>query len=115
MMHVGQGAAPIGVGGEVPFEPPHLGGAGAAADLSLPAVAVEGDEVPAPQVVGVVALIGVSGGFPEVVEVRLGSFGVVLVVAWGGPRAVLEAAPGGVVALVEVLRRPVRVGVVAQG
>ena len=71
--------------------------------------------MPVTQVVGVVALIGVFGGLPEVPEIPLGIFRVVLVVARGGPGAVLEAAPGGIVALVEVLGRPVRVGIVAQG
>ena len=41
--------------------------------------------------------------------------GVVVVVAGDGLGAILEPAPGGVVALLEVLSRPVWVGLVAQG
>jgi hypothetical protein len=59
----------VGVGGEVLFEPQPLGGAGTAADLSLSTVAVEGDYVPASQVVGVVPFAGIASRFPEVVEV----------------------------------------------
>src|SRR5215213_9132612 len=116
MVHVGQGALPlISCGGEVLLEPLRLGGAGTAADLSLPAVAVEGDYVPAPQVVGVVALIGVSGSITEVVEVASGPFGFVLVVSRDGLGALLELSPARLVALPEVLGRPIWVGVVAQG
>jgi len=68
VVEVGKGTRLLVVGGEVLLEPPSLGGAGTAAQLSLPAVAVEGDYVPAPQVVGIVALIGVSSSLPEVVE-----------------------------------------------
>jgi hypothetical protein len=71
--------------------------------------------VPGPQIVGVVALIGVSGGITEVVKIPFRSFGDVLVVAGRGRGAVLEATPDGIVALVEVFGGPVRVGVVAQG
>src|SRR5919112_342413 len=97
MVHVGQSALPLisGVGGEVILEPLRLGGAGTATDLSShSAVAVEGDYVPAPQVVGVVTLIRVSGGITEVVEVASGPFGFVFVVSKGGPSALFELSPG---------------------
>jgi hypothetical protein len=71
----------IRVGGEILLEPLPLGGAGTAADLCLPAVAVEGDYVPASKIVGVVALIGISGRLTEVVEVASCPLGFVLVVA----------------------------------
>jgi hypothetical protein len=71
--------------------------------------------VPGPKVVGVVALIGVSCGLPEVVEVSSCPFGVVLVISGAGPGARLELAPGRVVALGKVFGRPLWVGVVAQG
>src|SRR5687768_14953097 len=114
-MEVGKGTRLLAVGGEVLLEPPPLGRAGTAADLSLSTVAVEGDYVPGSQVVGVVALIGVSGRLPEAVEVASSPFGFVVVVSGGGPGAVLEQSPGRIVALVEVFGRPVRVGVVAEG
>src|SRR3712207_3691351 len=115
MVHVGQRAGFVLVGGEVRLEPPPLRRGSLTASWHLLAVAVEGDEVPGPYVEGVVALLGVSGGLPEVLEVPLGSLRVVVVVAGGGLGAALEAAPGGLVALLEVLGRPVRVGVVAKG
>src|SRR5919107_4516186 len=116
MVHVGQSALPLisGVGGEVLLEPLRLGGAGTAADLFNSTVAVEGDYVPAPQVIGVVTLIGVSCSLTEVLEVACCPFGFVLVVAWDGLGALLEAPPGGVVALLEVRLRALGVGLIAQ-
>jgi hypothetical protein len=69
VVEVGKGTLLLVVSGEVLFEPTPLGGAGAAADLSLSAVAVEGDYVSASQLVRVVSFVGVSGGITEVVEV----------------------------------------------
>jgi hypothetical protein len=69
VVEVGKGTRLLVVGGEVLLEPPSLGGAGTAAELCLSTVAVEDEYVPGPMVVGVVALIGVSGGITEVVEV----------------------------------------------
>src|SRR5215208_161554 len=117
MVHVGQSALPlISVGGEVLLEPLRLGGARTATDLSSHStVAVEGDYVPAPQVVGVVTLIRISCSLPEVVEVACCPFGFVFVVSEGGPGALLELSPGRLVAVPEVLSRSVWVGVVAQG
>src|SRR5918994_4199024 len=115
MVEVGKGTRRFVVVGEVLLKPPHLGGARTATDLSLSTVAVEGDYVPGPKVVGVVALIGVSCGLPEVVEVSSCPFGFVLVVPRDGSGALLELSPGRLVALLEVLGRSVRVGVVAQG
>ena len=69
VVEVGKGTLLLVVGGEVLLELPPLGGAETAADLSHSTVAVEGDYVPGPQVVGVVALIRISGCLPEVVEV----------------------------------------------
>jgi hypothetical protein len=49
VVEVGKSTRLLVVGGEVLLEPPPLGGAGAAADLSLSTVAVEGDYVPGPR------------------------------------------------------------------
>src|SRR5918992_815457 len=69
VVEVDKGTHLFVVGGEVLFEPTPLGGAGTAADLSLSTVAVEGDEVPASQVVGVVPFAGIASRCAEVVEV----------------------------------------------
>jgi len=68
VVEVGKGTLLLVVGGEVLLEPPPLGGAETAAE-HLSTVAVEGDEVPASQVVRVVSFVGVSCGITEVVEV----------------------------------------------
>jgi hypothetical protein len=69
VVEVGKGTCLLFVGGEVLLEPPTLGRARTAADLSLSTVTVEGDEVPASQVVGVVTFVGIASCSPEVVEV----------------------------------------------
>src|SRR5215211_1469310 len=51
----------------------------------------------------------------EVLEVGFGPFGPVVVVARDGPGALLESAPGGIVALGELLSRSMLVGEVAHG
>src|SRR5918998_5929504 len=99
-MEVGKGTRLRVVGGEVLFEPPALGGTRTAAEL-LSTVAVERDDVPASQVVRVVPFVGVSGGITEVVEVGRGSSGFVLVISECWPCALLELAPGRLVALLE--------------
>jgi hypothetical protein len=71
--------------------------------------------VPGSDVVGVVALLGVARGLPEVLEVASGPFGVVLVVAGDGLGAPLEAPPRRLVASLEVRCRAPRVRVVVQG
>src|SRR3989304_2246493 len=85
----------------------------AAADLG--ALAVEGDEVPGPQVVAVVTLAGITGGGAEVAEVAGRAGGVVFVVAGHRKRTGLAGAPGRVVAIGELAGGPVGVDVVAQG
>src|SRR5215213_7981900 len=89
VVEVGKGTRLLFVGGEVLLEPPTLGRARTAAE-HLTTVAVEGDEVPASQVVGVVTFVGIASCSPEVVEVASGPFGAVLVVAGAGPGAILE-------------------------
>ncbi len=91
-----------------------MGGAGTAADLFNSAIALEGDYVPAPQVVGVVTLIGVSCSLPEVLEVACCPFGFVLVIAWDGLGALLEAPPRRPVAFLKVRLRALGVGLIAQ-
>src|SRR3989304_929111 len=100
-------AVPVGedvfqlVSREVLPQPGLLGGAGiAAADLG--AFAVEGDEVPGPKVVAVVALAGVASGGAEVIEVAGGTKGVVIVVAGHRARTVLAGAPGRGIAVGEL-------------
>ena len=115
MMHIGQGTGFVLVGCEVGLEPPDLRGDEAAAAYLQAFVAVEGHDVPSGEVVGIVALGGVAGGILEVIEVPFGAFGLVFVVAGDRKGAVLEPAPGRVVALAVVLGRPLLVGVVAQG
>jgi hypothetical protein len=66
-------------------------------------VAIEGHDVPSGEVVGIVALGGVAGGIPEVTELPLSVPRKVLVVAGDRKGAVLEPAPGRVVALAVVL------------
>src|SRR5919112_1748194 len=76
---------------------------------------IQGDYVPLPAVVGVVALGGVSGRRAEVAVVAGGSQRVVLVISYAGPGAGFVAAPGGVVAIGELATRAIFVGVVAGG
>jgi hypothetical protein len=70
--------------------------------------------VPAPQVVGVVTFIGVSCSLPEVLEVACCPFGFVLVIAWDGLGALLEAPPRRPVAFLKVRLRALGVGLIAQ-
>src|SRR5215212_324468 len=70
---------------------------------------VEGDDVPPPQVVGVVALLRIARSRAEVAEVAGCPRGVVLVVAGGGPGTRLEASPGRIVAIVKLARGAVLV------
>jgi len=113
MVHISEGAQRLVVGGEVLLEPPRLGGTRATANLL--AVAVEGDYVPGPKVVGVVASLRVACGLTEILEVASGPFGVVLVVAGDGLGASLEPPPRRLVAFLEVRRRALGVGDIAQG
>ena len=83
----------------------------AAADLR--AVAFEEDEVPPAQVVRVVALAGNAGGFPDVAEVTFCMWHLVFVVAGSRLGAVLEATPGGTLAVGELPGGAVLVGFVA--
>src|SRR5215212_1764199 len=71
--------------------------------------------MPGSKVVGVVALVRVACSVAEVLEVGFGPFGPVVVVARDGPGALLELAPGGIVALSELLSRSMLVGEVAHG
>src|SRR3989304_863831 len=110
---VGEDVAQL-VGRQVSPQPRLLGGAGAAA-ADLGALAVEGDEVPGPQVEAVVALAGITGGGAEVADVAGRAGGVVVVVAGRRTRTILAGAPGRVVAVGELPGRAVGVNVVAQG
>ena len=93
--------AASGVGGEVLLEPLVLLGAGAAAADQL-AVAVQHHEVPAAEVVAVPALAALPGRGSEVGEVARGAGRAVLVVAHRRLGAPLVAAPGRVVAALEL-------------
>jgi hypothetical protein len=70
--------------------------------------------VPGSSIVGVVAC-GPPRTPSEVIEVGLSPRSVIVVVASGGPGALLELAPGGIVALAELLAGAIGVGVVAEG
>src|SRR5215204_5003164 len=114
VVEVGQ-RAPRSVVGEVSLEPAPLGGF-PVTPPDLLAVAVEDHDVPGPSIVGVVASAGLARTPSEVIEVGLRpGGGVVLVVARGGPRALLVFAPGGIVAVAELRAGALRVGVVAEG
>src|SRR6476661_3645857 len=109
---VGERAGPA-VGGEVGPQPPLLRRPGlAAADLG--AVRVQGDDVPAAPVEGVVAGGGGAGRGAEVAEVARGVGGVVVVVARGGVGARLRPAPARGVAAGVLRGGSVAVGVVSQ-
>ena len=71
--------------------------------------------MPGPELVGVVAPLGVACGLTEVLEVASCPFGVVLVVAGDRLGALLEAPPRGLVAFLEVRRRAPGVSLIAQG
>src|ERR687898_360814 len=71
--------------------------------------------MPGPELVGVVALLGVACGLTEVLEVASCPFGVVLVVAGDRLGALLEAPPRRPVAFLEVLSRAPGVSLIAQG
>src|ERR671911_1715817 len=70
--------------------------------------------MPGPELVGVVAPLGVACGLTEVLEVASCPFGVVLVVAGDRLGAPLEPPPRRLVAFLEVRRRASRVSLVTQ-
>src|SRR3990172_9668552 len=115
-MPVGQGARVL-IRGQVSPQPLLLGRASAVGDL-----AVEGDDVPSPQVVRVVPLavagaVGVKrrGCCTEVGVVAGGAGHMIVVVSRRGTGAILVAPPGRPVAVVELVQGTVRVGVVPHG
>src|SRR5919107_5445130 len=71
--------------------------------------------MPGPELVGVVAPLGVAYGLTEVLEVASCPFGVVLVVAGYRLGASLEPPPRRPVAFLEVRRRASGVSLVTQG
>src|SRR5438105_4505017 len=114
---VGQGRARGG--GELPLVAGGPEAEGAAADGRT--VAVEGDEVPAAEIVAVVPLVAIAGGAGggarpvEVVEVAAGAIALVLVVAGHGPALRAQEAPGQAVDRVVLGELPRLVLVVAEG
>src|SRR5215212_8539721 len=109
---VGQGAGG-GMGGQIVLQPGLLWRASTTASR-LGAVGVERHDVPAPQVIAVVALRGIAGG-SEVTEVAAGPTGEVVMVARGRLGAALVAASRGAIAGGELAGRAGVVDVVAQG
>src|SRR5208283_1794460 len=105
-MPVSHGAS-CGMGGQVVPQPFLLGGPRAAA-ADIGAIAVQGEDVPPRQFITVVTLPGFARGRTEVLEIRPRALGVILVVAGSRPGAVLKTAPGGGIALLEVLIGAVR-------
>src|SRR5215210_6764270 len=71
--------------------------------------------MPLPEVVGVVALVGVACRRPEVTVVAGGARRIVLVVANGRFGACLVASPGGIVAVSELGGCVIFVGMVSSG
>src|SRR3712207_550101 len=69
MVHVGQRAGLVFVGGEVRLEPPDLRRGRLAATGHLLAVAVKGDDVPPAAVVALMAFVAFTRHLTEVVEV----------------------------------------------
>src|SRR5918997_2557009 len=100
VLEVGQRAL-RSVVGEVSPQPAPLGGA-PVTPTDLLAVAIEGHDVPGPSIVGVVAC-GPPRTPSEVIEVGLRPRSVIVVVASGGPGALFVLAPGGIVAVAELL------------
>ncbi len=80
-----------------------------------PAVGIEDDDVPRPEVVRVPARAVRRGGGREVAEVAGEILRLPVVVAGGRSRPILEHAPGRVVAVPELVGGAVLVGVVAGG
>src|SRR4029453_3474125 len=118
LVPVGQDAAVGGVRGEVGPQPAFLRRPRPAA-AGRGALAVQGDQVPAPEVEAVPALVDLAGSGAEVGEVagrpdRLGR-GDVLVVAGDGVADPVQASPGGLVPLLIPGQGAVGVDVVAQG
>ena len=70
--------------------------------------------VPTPQVIGVVALIGVACGLSEVIEVGSCPFGFIFMVARDGLGVLLEVPPRRSVTFLEVRLRALGVGFIAQ-
>lgn len=85
----------------------------AAADLLT--VAVEGDDVPGPEIVAVVPGLWVASSLAEVAEVARRVLGLVVVVAGRRACPVLVSTPGRLVAVGELTRRALPVDVVTEG
>src|SRR5215204_6444341 len=120
MVPIGQRTG-SGMGGQVGAQPLPLGRT-CPTPAGLAAVAVEHHDVPAPQVIAIVAPAGAAavgvqrrGRRPEVAKVAGGSRGQVIVVAHGGTGAALVPAPARIVALGNLLGRTGLVGKVPQG
>ena len=103
------------MGGEVGREPGVLGRALGAAALHDGAVAIEHDQVPAPDFVAVIAAAGVAGGGAEVGEIVAASGGAVVVVADSGTDAGLQGSPFGFEAASELGGRTGFVDGVSEG
>src|SRR5271156_2573669 len=84
----------------------------AAADFG--AFAIEHDDVPRSKFVAVITFGWIAGRRAEIIEVGRGASGMELVVADGGARPPLLPAPGGIVALRELLGGAALVCVVAR-
>ena len=110
-MPVGQRAS-LGVGGEVGLQPLPLRGIELGGNRG--GTGVQHDDVPGTELVAVVALRRIAGHFSEIVEIRLRSSGIVLVVAEGREGAGAMAAPARLVTPGEVVGASGRIGVIAE-
>ena len=104
MVHVGEGAPHLAIGGEVLLEPSSSGGnpdhSGLSSQLLLRATTCQDPTRRSS------SPLGVARGLPEVLEVASGPLGVVLVVAGDWPGALLEPPPRRPVAFLEVRHEP---------
>src|SRR6266508_1216398 len=118
MVPISQGAG-IWMGRQVSLKPLSLG-AGRATAADLGTIAVEDDDVPRPQVVGIIAFavagaVGFQRGSrrPKVAEIAYGSPGnIILMIASGGVGTGLLTTPGGIIAIVELVQRAIGVDVI---
>jgi len=96
------------VRGKVSAEPLSLTRTGFAAADFL-ALAVQDNDMPGAKLIAVIAVLGVSGGGTETVEIRSRAGGMKFVIAGSGAGARFYAAPGLVVAVIELFLRTIRI------
>ena len=101
--------APRLCGGEIGPKPSFLLGSSGSVDI-----AVQRDDVPGPEREAVIAPARLARAFAPVIVVRGSAFGLVFVVPRNRPGARLMAAPSGIIAIAEVLSRPLWISEIAR-